>query len=299
MSRVQTGILPEHCRAAVWLEATIQGDFDAIRQGCKTFNQSLSTFQAKFPDANLGAVVAFGHDLWRDLSGGVGAEELKNFAPLGKGLAPATQHDVLIHILSLRHDVNFSIAQAALAAFGDALKIEEEVHGFRWVEERDLSGFIDGTENPQGEDTRREVAVINEGVDAGGSYVFVQRWEHNLKQLNRMSVGDQEMIIGRTKDANEEIDGDERPATSHLSRVDLKENGKGLKIVRQSLPYGTASGTHGLYFIAYCARLHNIEQQLLSMFGETDGKRDGMLRFTKPVTGGYYFAPSLDKLLSL
>jgi len=138
-----------------------------------------------------------------------------------------------------------------------------------------------------------------DGVDAGGSYVFVQRWEHNLKQLNRMSTQDQEMIIGRTKEANEEIDGDERPETSHLTRVDLKENGKGLKIVRQSLPYGTASGTHGLYFIAYCARLHNIEQQLLSMFGETDGKRDGMLRFTKPVTGGYYFAPSLDKLLNL
>lgn len=299
MSRVQSGILPEHCRAAVWLEATIQGDFDAIRQGCKTFTQSLNALQEKFPEANLGAVVAFGHDLWRDLSGGVGAEELKNFAPLGRGLAPATQHDVMIHILSLRHDVNFSVAQAALAAFGDALSIKEEIHGFRWVEDRDLSGFVDGTENPQGEDNRREVAVINQGVDAGGSYVFVQRWEHNLKSFNRMSVGDQEMIMGRTKEANEEIDGDERPATSHLSRVDLKENGKGLKIVRQSLPYGTASGTHGLYFIAYCARLHNIEQQLLSMFGETDGKRDGMLRFTKPVSGGYYFAPSLDKLLSL
>ncbi|RKQ40694.1 Dyp-type peroxidase [Enterobacter sp. R1(2018)] len=299
MSRVQTGILPEHCRAAVWLEATIQGDFDAVRQGCKTFTQSLDALRAKFPEARLGAVVAFGHDLWRDLSGGVGAEELKNFTPLGKGLAPATQRDVMIHILSLRHDVNFSVAQAALAAFGDALKIEEEVHGFRWIEDRDLSGFVDGTENPQGEEKRREVAIIDEGVDAGGSYVFVQRWEHNLKQLNRLSVTDQEMIMGRTKEANEEIDGDERPATSHLTRVDLKENGKGLKIVRQSLPYGTASGAHGLYFIAYCARLHNIEQQLLSMFGETDGKRDGMLRFTKPVTGGYYFAPSLDKLLSL
>ena len=136
-------------------------------------------------------------------------------------------------------------------------------------------------------------------MDAGGSYVFVQRWEHNLKQLNRMSVHDQEMMIGRTKEANEEIDGDERPETSHLTRVDLKEDGKGLKIVRQSLPYGTASGTHGLYFCAYCARLHNIEQQLLSMFGDTDGKRDAMLRFTKPVTGGYYFAPSLDKLMGL
>lgn len=107
------------------------------------------------------------------------------------------------------------------------------------------------------------------------------------------------MMIGRTKEANEEIDGDERPETSHLTRVDLKEDGKGLKIVRQSLPYGTASGTHGLYFCAYCARLHNIEQQLLSMFGDTDGKRDAMLRFTKPVTGGYYFAPSLDKLMAL
>ena len=141
--------------------------------------------------------------------------------------------------------------------------------------------------------------MIKDGVDAGGSYVFVQRWEHNLKQLNRMSVPDQEMMIGRTKEANEEIDGDDRPETSHLTRVDLKEDGKGLKIVRQSLPYGTASGTHGLYFCAYCARLHNIEQQLLSMFGDTDGKRDAMLRFTKPVPGGYYFAPSLDKLVAL
>ena len=206
---------------------------------------------------------------------------------------------MLIHILSAQHELNFSVAQAAMSAFGAAIEVKEEIHGFRGIEERDLSGFVDGTENPAGEETRREVAVIQDGVDAGGSYVFVQRWEHNLKQLNRMSVPDQEMMIGRTKEANEEIDGDARPETSHLSRVDLKEEGKGLKIVRQSLPYGTASGTHGLYFCAYCARLHNIEQQLLSMFGDTDGKRDAMLRFTKPVTGGYYFAPSRDRLLAL
>lgn len=299
MSQVQSGILPEHCRAAIWLEAKAQGDRDALRQGCKAFADKVATFQAQFPEASLGVVIGFGHDLWRELSGGVGAQELKNFTALGKGLAPATQHDVLIHILSLRHDVNFSVAQAALAAFGDTLSVEEETHGFRWVEERDLSGFVDGTENPAGEETRRAVAVINDGVDAGGSYVFVQRWEHNLKQLNRMSVPDQEMMIGRTKVANEEIDGDARPVTSHLTRVDLKEEGKGLKIVRQSLPYGTASGVHGLYFCAYCARLYNIEQQLLSMFGDKDGKRDAMLRFTKPVTGGYYFAPSLERLFAL
>ncbi len=299
MSRVQSGILPEHCRAAIWLEARLQGDFAALKQGCKTFIQQLDALQQQFPDASVGATVAFGHDLWRDLSGGKGAEELKNFTPLGKGLAPATQRDVMIHILSWRHDVNFSAAQAALAAFGETLKFEEEVHGFRWVEERDLSGFVDGTENPTGEELRRSVAVINGGVDDGGSYVLTQRWEHNLTQFNRFSVSEQEKIIGRTKVANEELEGDERLDTSHLGRVDLKENGAGLKIVRQSLPYGTASGTHGLYFIAYCARLHNIEQQLLSMFGERDGKRDAMLRFTKPVTGAYWFAPSLDTLLSL
>ncbi len=299
MSQVQSGILPEHCRAAIWIEASVKGEADALRAGSRAFADKLANFQLQFPDAALGAVVAFGSRVWRELSNGQGAEELKDFPAYGKGLAPATQHDVLIHILSLRHDVNFSVAQAALAAFGDALEVKEETHGFRWVEDRDLSGFVDGTENPAGEEKRREVAVIQDGVDAGGSYVMVQRWEHNLKQLNRMSVSDQEMMIGRTKADNEEIDADVRPVTSHLSRVDLKEAGKGLKIVRQSLPYGTASGTHGLYFCTYSARLYNIEQQLLSMFGDSDGKRDAMLRFTRPVTGGYYFAPALDRLFAL
>ncbi|MGK3114210.1 Dyp-type peroxidase [Candidatus Pantoea formicae] len=295
MSQFQSGILLEHRRFAIWLEARVTGDLNALRQGSKTFLQQLDALQQKFADAGLGAVIAFGDALWRDLQGASSAPELKAFAPLGKGIAPATQRDLLIHIQSLRHDVNFSLAQAALAAFADAVVIEEETHGFRWVEERDLSGFVDGTENPQG-DARQQVAIIAEGPDAGGSYVFTQRWEHNLKLWNRMAVEKQEAIMGRTKVDNEEIAGDQRPVTSHLSRVDLKEEGKGLKILRQSLPYGTASGTHGLYFISYCNRLYNIEQQLLSMFGERDGKMDAMLRFTKPITGSYFFAPSLTAL---
>lgn len=298
MSQFQSGILLEHRRFAIWLEARVTGDLNALRQGSKTFLQQLDALQQKFADAGLGTVIAFGDALWRDLQGASSAPELKAFAPLGKGIAPATQRDLLIHIQSLRHDVNFSLAQAALAAFADAVVIEEETHGFRWVEERDLSGFVDGTENPQG-DARQQVAIIVEGPDAGGSYVFTQRWEHNLKLWNRMAVEKQEAIMGRTKVDNEEIAGDQRPVTSHLSRVDLKEEGKGLKILRQSLPYGTASGTHGLYFISYCNRLYNIEQQLLSMFGERDGKMDAMLRFTKPVTGSYFFAPSLTALQAL
>ena len=155
MSQVQSGILPEHCRAAIWIEANVKGEVDALRAASKTFADKLATFEAKFPDAHLGAVVAFGNNTWRTLSGGVGAEELKDFPGYGKGLAPTTQFDVLIHILSLRHDVNFSVAQAAMEAFGDCIEVKEEIHGFRWVEERDLSGFVDGTENPAGRDAPR------------------------------------------------------------------------------------------------------------------------------------------------
>ncbi len=127
---------------------------------------------------------------------------------------------MLIHIQSLRHDVNFTLAQAALAAFGNTIRIEEETHGFRWVEERDLSGFIDGTENPQGEQ-RPEVAVIGAGEeDEGGSYVLVQRYEHNLRQWQRFTTEQQEQIIGRTKQDSEELPPDQRPDTSHVSRVE-------------------------------------------------------------------------------
>ena len=129
MSQVQSGILPEHCRAAIWIEANVKGEVDALRAASKTFADKLATFEAKFPDAHLGAVVAFGNNTWRALSGGVGAEELKDFPGYGKGLAPTTQFDVLIHILSLRHDVNFSVAQAAMEAFGDCIEVKEEIHG--------------------------------------------------------------------------------------------------------------------------------------------------------------------------
>lgn len=298
MSYYQSGILLEHRRFAIFIEAMSQGDVAAIRSGTLAFLQQLAALQQRYPDAGLGAVVAFGHGLWQQLSPANTAAELKDFQPLGKGIAPATQRDLLIHIQSLRHDVNFTLAQAAVVAFGAAIRIEEETHGFRWTEERDLSGFVDGTENPQGEQ-REAVAIIASGENAGGSYVLSQRWLHNLKMFNRLAVEKQEQIIGRTKESNEELEGDARPATSHVARVDLKEDGQGLKILRQSLPYGTASGPHGLFFLAYCATLYNIEQQLLSMFGETDGKYDAMLRFTKPLTGSYFYAPSLTQLAAL
>ncbi|MFC0309807.1 Dyp-type peroxidase [Gallibacterium trehalosifermentans] len=294
----QAGILFEHCKAAIYLEAKI-ADYSAIAEACKKVVALTESLQQKHPDAHLYSVIAFGYEAWQNLSSANDAQELKSFTQLGKGnlAAPATQNDLLIHILSLRHDVNFSLAQLILKTFESAITVVEENHGFRWVEDRDLTGFIDGTENPAGETLRRQIGLVQSGIDQNGSYVFTQRWEHQLDKWEKLDQSKQEQVIGRTKPDSVELD--DVPPTSHVGRVDLKENGKGLKILRQSLPYGTASGKHGLYFISYCGTLHNIEQQLLSMFGEIDGKTDRLLGFTKPVTGSYYFAPSLERLLNL
>lgn len=293
----QSGILLEHCRAAIFLEATIV-DLAAVKTACHQFLMELETLQQTYPDAALGATIAFGDAVWKQLAGTQSAVELKPFTTLGKGnlSAPATQRDLLIHIQALRQDVCFSAGQMAMRVFGEAVIIEQETQGFRWIEERDLTGFIDGTENPQG-DERAQIALIADGDDQGGSYVFTQCYEHQLDKWQKLSVAKQESVIGRTKVDSVELD--DVPDTSHVGRVDLKENGVGLKMLRQSLPYGKVSGAHGLYFICYCARLYNIEQQLLSMFGEIDGKTDRLLGFTKAVSGSYYYAPSVAQLKAL
>ncbi len=298
MSHSQSGILKEHSRFGIFIEAMVQGPLDEIKSACQHFVDSLQQLQEKYPDDRLGAVVAFGSEVWKQIGLAESAPELKPFRALGRGLAPATQRDLLIHIQSQRHDINFSLAQAALKAFGKSIQVVEEIHGFRWVDDRDLSGFIDGTENPQGEEIA-EVTLIEEGKDKGGSYVMVQRYEHDLRKWDRFSEHEQEKMIGRTKKDSVELDESARNVTSHVSRVVIEEEGEELSIMRHSLPYGTASGKHGLFFIAYCATLHNIEQQLLNMFGETDGKHDDLLRMTKAVSGSYYYAPSIETLVAL
>ena len=174
--------------------------------------------------------------------------------------------------------------------------VVDETYGYRYLDSRDMTDFVDGTENPK-DSQRHEVAIIPQGELAGGSYVMVQRFIHDLPSWNRLNVSAQEKVIGRTKPDSIELDN--VPAASHVGRVDIKEEGKGLKIVRHSLPYGSVSGEHGLLFIAYCNTLHNFKAMLESMYGETDGKTDQLLRFTKAVTGAYFFAPSVEMLNGL
>lgn len=302
MSQPQTAIIPEICNAAIFIEADIAPEANEhIKTACKRSLEVLAELQKQYPDAVLGLTTAFGSEAWASFGHSEEGREVKPFHPLGGGLAPATQHDIMFHIQSLRPDVNFTLAMKLLDIFGSSIKVADETHGFRWIENRGLDGFVDGTENPHGDEKIRAIATVPDGQpDAGGSYVLLQKYRHDLKKWDRVSLADQEAAVGRTKKSDEEFSKDVRLPDSHLGRVNLKENGVGLKIVRRSLPYGTASGEHGLMFIAYCATLHNIEAQLLSMFGDTDGKIDLLLKYVSTaVSGAYYYAPPVARLAQL
>ncbi|MBR0128997.1 MAG: Dyp-type peroxidase, partial [Neisseriaceae bacterium] len=227
--------------------------------------------------------------------------ELKNFPTYGNGLAVATQHDLLIHIQSLSAMTNIALMQNVLSAFGDSITVCSEEHGYRLHEARGFEGFVDGTENPHDlADIQRIGVIDNTQPDAGGSYVLLQKYQHNLSQWQSYSLAQQEESVGRSKIDNIEFSREERHIRSHLSRTNLKENSGSLKIVRRSLPYGKAEGECGLMFCAYCHTLYNLEKQLQTMFGDADGQTDFLIeRLSKTLSGAYYFAPSVERLRNL
>lgn len=295
MAIAQPAILPEAGPFALYVVMKVVGDKRAVIEQCQTLHQTLATLNGQQPEANLRASVAFGKSFWQSLEKGCPAG-FEDFRALGKGdaTAPATGGDILLHVNSSRHDLNFYLLRQFLQPIAEAVEVLDETYGYKYLDSRDMTDFIDGTENPKTLESRSDVALIKEGDFSGGSFVMVQRFVHNLPAWHRLSVEAQEKVIGRTKPDSIELE--DVPANSHVGRVDIKEEGKGLKIVRHSLPYGSVTGDHGLLFIAYCNTQHNFNAMLESMYGETDGQTDTMLRFTTAVTGAYFFAPSVEML---
>lgn len=297
MSNPQSAILPEASPFAQYTLLKVTQNPQLVLEQLQALPALVAELNSNQPGANLAISIAFTKSFWQQLDVAM-PEELIDFPVLGEGdiVAPSTDVDVLIHVHSNRHDLHFYLLRKFMSSVSDSVNIVDETNGYRYLDARDMTDFIDGTENPK-DGQRAEVAIIPGGEFAGGSYVMVQRFVHNLPAWNRLNVSAQEKVIGRTKPDSIELD--DVPAASHVGRVDIKEEGKGLKIVRHSLPYGTVSGDHGLLFIAYCHTLHNFKAMLESMYGATDGKTDQLLRFTSAKTGAYFFAPSADMLRSL
>ncbi|WP_374667087.1 Dyp-type peroxidase [Acinetobacter sp.] len=252
------------------------------------------------PHADIKTAVAFGPELWAKLHAEAPAG-FKQLAPIaGSFQMPVVPADVLIHIAAQRTDICFALSQSFFDGIQDKVEVLDERVCFRNFDGRDLTGFIDGTENPQFSDDRAETALLSEdaGDFADGSFVFAQRYAHNLEKWKKLKVDAQEHVIGRTKLESIELDEAEQPENSHVSRTVVEDDeGEELAILRHSLPYGDGRGDQGLFFIAYTNNLNIIDSMLLRMFGTSgDGIHDRLLHFVTPMDGAYYFAPSEELL---
>lgn len=244
-------------------------------------------------------VMAFGPALWRSLAPDKAPRGLRDFTAIegvnGLG-APSTQADVLIWIHGADHSEVFDLGRAAHLALAPCAKLEREVPGFVYRDSRDLTGFIDGTANPK-DDEALEAALVPQGeVGAGGACVLSQRFVHDLTAFNKLSVPEQERVIGRSKPDSVEMDKYVKPKDAHIARAEVEEAGVELKIFRRSFPFGGVT-EHGLYFLAFARDPHRFEAILKNMYGVSgDGLHDHLLHFTRAVSGAYWFAPSAEEL---
>ena len=199
-------------------------------------------------------------------------------------------------------DLCFEMTTQIMARLGDAVSTVDEVHGFRYFDDRDLLGFVDGTENPRGEAVI-DAALIGEedAAFAGGSYVIVQKYLHDLDGWNALSTEAQERIIGRTKLSDIELDDSIKPTSAHNALTTITENGKEYQIVRDNMPFGRVGiGEFGTYFIGYCRTPRVTERMIENMFvGRPAGNYDRLLDFSRAVTGALFFVPSATFLESL
>jgi putative iron-dependent peroxidase len=253
----------------------------------------------------LSCVVGIGSALWDRLSPGRRPAELRPFAPIRGPVhtAPATPGDLLFHLRAERQDMTFELERQLLALMGDAAQVVDETTGFRYFDARDLLGFVDGTANPTGGELP-DAALISSGGDpdfAGGSYVVVQKYLHDMASWARLSTEAQEAIIGRTKVDNIEIDDAAAPRKSHKSLATIEDDGGELAILRDNMPFGRpGAGEFGTYFIGYAGRLWVIERMLERMFvGVPLGAYDRLLDFSTATTGTTFFAPTASMLEAL
>lgn len=287
-------------RAAIFLVATLSPGPDCrstIRSFCGDLATVFRAVEFRDIEAGLSCVMGFGSDAWDRLFGKPRPAELHAFREIRAGTrhALSTPGDLLFHIRAKRMDLCFELATQIMARIGDAVSPVDEVHGFRYFDDRDLIGFVDGTENPRGDAALEAVLIGDEDpAFAGGSYVVVQKYLHDLDGWNALSTEAQERIIGRTKLSDIELDDSIKPTSAHNALTTIVEDGKEVKILRDNMPFGRAAeGEFGTYFIGYSRSPRTIEQMLENMFiGRPPGNYDRLLDFSRAITGNLFFVPS-------
>ena len=287
-------------RAAIFLVVTVNPGTDAVasvKSLCADLSALLRSVGFRDLEAKLSCVMGFGSDAWDRLFAPPRPAELHPFREIRAGSrhAVATPGDLLFHIRARRMDLCFELATQIMARLGPAVSPADEVQGFQYFDDRDLLGFVDGTENPT-DQAAIDATVIGEEdpAFAGGSYVIVQKYLHDMAAWNALSTEAQERIIGRRKLSDIELDDAVKPTHAHNALTVIEEAGKEIKIVRANMPFGSAGqGEFGTYFIGYARSPRTIEQMLTNMFiGRPPGNYDRLLDFSRAVTGNLFFLPS-------
>ena len=291
--------------AAIFLVGTLGCGSEhaaAVRAVCADLAALVRGVGFRAPDGQLSCIVGFGSDVWDRLFGAPRPKELHPFREIsGVHRAAATPGDMLLHIRAARMDLCFELATQIMLRLDGAVSVADETHGFGYFDARDVLGFVDGTENPVGQSALDATIIGQEDAAfAGGSYVIVQKYLHDLKRWNAVPVQEQEKIVGRTKLSDIELDEAVKPSSAHNALTSLVEDGREVEILRHNMPFGDAGkGEFGTYFIGYARSPGTIERMLGNMFvGNPPGNYDRLLDFSRAVTGTLFFVPSASWLES-
>jgi porphyrinogen peroxidase len=300
-------VLSQLTAAAIFLVVSVSpGGEDAARDLLSDMAALQRSVGFRIPDARLECVAAIGSNAWDRLFDGPRPRQLHPFRALNgaRHRAPATPGDLFFHLRATRMDMCFEFATQIMKRLAGHVTVDDEVHGFRYFDERDLMGFVDGTESPNGS-AAQGAAIVMPNDDphfAGGSYAIAQKYLHDMSAWNALPVEEQERVIGRTKLDDIEIPDEDKAPNSHVALNTITEpDGTERQIVRANMPFGDVGrGEFGTYYISYAADTDVTEQMLTNMFiGNPPGNTDRILDFSTAVTGGLFFAPSADFLDNL
>jgi putative iron-dependent peroxidase len=296
-------VLTPITEAAIFLVLTVEpGPVDAVRDLLADVSGLRRAVGFRVPEGELTCVVGVGSALWDRLYGAPRPAGLRPLAEIvgARHTAVSTPGDLLFHLGAHRLDLCFELAQRLMARLNRYATVVDEVHGFRSFDERDLLGFVDGTENPDGPAARTAVVIGDEDPEfAGGAYVVVQKYVHDLEGWDALPVGEQERAIGREKLSDVELPDDAKPTNSHVALTTIvDDSGAERQIVRFNMPFGRVGADEfGTYFIGYARSPDVIEEMLTNMFvGKPPGNHDRILDFSTALTGTLLFVPSADFL---
>ncbi len=293
MSTAQTGIFALGTASHSYLEL----DLAPGVTGGELVGLVASMREPRTTMGGVNLVAGFAPELWREVAPGEAPPALHGFHDDLMGVdgyvMPATQHDAVLWISGSAYDVVFDVARAAIAVLRGVATVADETSSWPYRHDQDLTGFIDGTENPTLVEAS-DFALVPEGSPgAGGSILLLQKWSHDATAWESLPVERQEQVIGRRKSDSEELE--DKPDDSHVARTDQDVFGK---ILRRNMPYGTVTD-HGTMFVGFCSEQGPLAAMLESMAGLTTGTRDALTLFTQALTGAYYFVPSTEALRRL